>query len=90
MTPSPLIPQRVSVGMLRRLRLFDRLRLWLDVFQNGFRNRHWVAVIAQMQRHLPIRPYLRDLRGYPATVAFGGFSISHHGYLGRDAKEARI
>ena len=90
MTPSRLIPQRVSVGMLGRLRLFDRLRLWLDVFQNGLRNRHGVVVSRHVQAHLPIRPYLRDLRGYPATVAFGGFSISHGEYLGRYAKEARI
>jgi len=86
---SPLIPQRVSVGMLRRLRLFDRLRLWLDVFEELLCDRDWIVVSRQMQRHLPIRPYLRDLRGYPATVAFGGFSISHGEYLGRGRRSAR-
>lgn len=78
-----------AVYLTKALRLFDRLRLWLDVFQNGLRNRHWVAVIPQMQRNLPIRPYLRDLRGYPATVAFGGFSVGHARYVAQKAQEAR-
>lgn len=86
---SRLIQQRVSVGMLRRLRLFDRLRLWLDVFQNGFRNRHWVAVIPNVQRHLPIGPDLRDFCHEPAPVAALGFSISHAGYLARERISAR-
>ena len=80
---SRLIPQRVSVGMLRRLRLFDRLRLWLDVFQRVLRHGDWVLVIANVQRHPTVRPYLRDLCHEPAPVAALGFSISHHGYLGR-------
>jgi hypothetical protein len=87
---SRLIPKRIRVAVLPRLRWLHRLGLRLDVLKVLLGQRDRVVVPMHVQAHLPIRPHLRDLGREPAHVAFGGFSISHHGYLGREAQEARI
>ena len=84
-----LIPERIRIAVLPRLRLLHRLRLRLDVLKVLLENGHRVVDSAQMQRDLPIRPHLRDLGRDPAHVAFGGFSIRHAEYLGQTKQEAR-
>lgn len=83
-----LIPKRIRVAVLPRLRWLHRLGLRLDVLKVLLGHGHRVAVADDVKRYATIWPHLRDLCRDPATVAFRRF-FSHLGYLAHNSGAAR-